>query len=169
MFNDLLDNNDQITKDISLYSNSLASVDIVLVTAHFKKRIDKFLAAGYKIYVHSGNWIGEDGVPAISPEVRDARWGTHTKTLICDDGFMIGTFNFDSRSAFYNTELAFFGDGNDTLTNVVKNSFLYRKDHLSDPPHAIKISEANDIHADAGFVKKLIMKVMRFVNLENLF
>lgn len=170
LFNDLLDDNEEINKDISLFTNSLASVDFPLVTAHFKKRIDRYLAAGYKIYVHSGNWLGEDGVPAISTKIRDARWGTHAKTHIYDeDGFMIGTFNFDSRSAYYNTELALFCDGNEILTNIVKDSLLYRKDHLSDPPRGIKINDADDIHADAGFFKRLLMKIMRFVNLEKLF
>ena len=108
-------------------------------------------------------WDFDDGIKENDIDLDSV---TH---IYDEDGFMIGTFNFDSRSAYYNTELALFCDGNEILTNIVKDSLLYRKDHLSDPPRGIKINEADDIHADAGFFKWLIMKIMRFVNLENLF
>ncbi|MGZ3807736.1 MAG: phospholipase D-like domain-containing protein [Bacteriovorax sp.] len=60
-------------------------------------------------------------------EVRRSNWGTHSKTIVFnDDSFMIGTFNIDNRSSFYNTEMALFCSGSPELTQDTRSSINTR-------------------------------------------
>ncbi len=114
--------------DINVYTNSLASTDAVYVAANLYLYIKHWARAGIKIFLHDGKFIPEE--PAMTPEAEKARWGTHDKTQVYESSthteVMIGTYNIDNRSNFYNTEMGLFCRGNDELTAEVKNNILNR-------------------------------------------
>lgn len=114
--------------DIEVYTNSLGSTDAVYVAANLYLYIKHWAKAGIKIWLHDSKFIN-DG-PAMTEEAQNARWGTHDKTQVYEASthteVMIGTYNIDNRSNFYNTEMAIFCRGNDDLTNEVKDSILRR-------------------------------------------
>jgi putative cardiolipin synthase len=114
--------------DISVYTNSLASTDAVYVAANLYLYIKKWAKAGIDIFLHDGKFLHEG--PAMTEEAEKARWGTHDKTQVYEASthteVMIGTYNIDNRSNFYNTEMAVFCRGNDELSGEVKESILRR-------------------------------------------
>jgi len=110
---------------MTIYTNSLASTDAIYVAANFYKSVFVWQALGVAPYVNSGKWIDEG--ETISKEVKNAKWGTHSKTQVYDDDeIMIGTYNIDNRSNFYNSEMALFCKGNYELVEEVRNSILGR-------------------------------------------
>ncbi len=113
--------------DIKIYTNSLGSTDAVYVAANFYTDVFKWQAAGVTPYIHNGKWIPEHDT--ISEGVKHAKWGTHSKTQVYDsDEVMIGTYNVDNRSNFYNSEMALFCKGNKELTNEVLNNISTRSE-----------------------------------------
>ncbi len=114
--------------DINVYTNSLASTDAVYVAANLYLYIKAWARAGIKIFLHDGKFLND--VPAMSAEAEKARWGTHDKSQVYESNthteVMIGTYNIDNRSNFYNTEMALFCRGNDELSLEVKDSILRR-------------------------------------------
>mgnify|MGYP005700383877 CR=1 FL=1 len=53
-------------------------------------------------------------------KVKEATWGLHSKTQVYDDDkFYVGTYNVDNRSAFYNTEMGLFCEGNKELVSDI--------------------------------------------------
>lgn len=114
--------------NIEVYTNSLGSTDAVYVAANLYLYIKRWAKAGIKIWLHDSSFI-HDG-PAMTEEAEKARWGTHDKTQVYEASthseVMIGTYNVDNRSNFYNTEMALFCKGNDELSLEVKNSILGR-------------------------------------------
>lgn len=101
--------------DIEVYTNSLGSTDAVYVAANLYLYIKAWAKAGIKIWLHDSTFI-HDG-PAMTEEAEKARWGTHDKTQVYESDshseVMIGTYNLDNRSNFYNTEMALFCRGNE--------------------------------------------------------
>ncbi|CBW25847.1 putative phopholipase D-family protein [Halobacteriovorax marinus SJ] len=121
MMYDLLDKN----INIKIYTNSLGSTDAVYVAANFYADVFKWQAEGVNPYIHNGKWIPEH--PTISEGVKTAKWGTHSKTQIYDnDEVMIGTYNVDNRSNYYNSEMAIFCKGNPELTKEVADNIHSR-------------------------------------------
>lgn len=111
-----------------IYTNSLASTDAVYVAANFYKKVFKWIKSGIEVFVHDGKAILE--TEFISDEVRDSVWGTHSKTHVYDqDEFMIGTYNVDNRSSFYNSEMGLFCKGSTALTKNVRDNILLRSNN----------------------------------------
>lgn len=114
--------------DINVYTNSLGSTDAVYVAANLYLYIKKWAEAGIKIYLHDGKFLN-DG-PAMDEGAEKAVWGTHDKTQVYESSshteVMIGTYNIDNRSNFYNTEMALFCRGNDELSRDVKEAIMAR-------------------------------------------
>ncbi|OUR99746.1 hypothetical protein A9Q84_01600 [Halobacteriovorax marinus] len=111
--------------DIEIYTNSLGSTDAVYVAANFYKDVFKWQAKGIVPYIHNGKWFPKH--ETISEGVKTAKWGTHSKTQIYDnDEVMIGTYNVDNRSNYYNSEMALFCKGNKELTAEVSASIEER-------------------------------------------
>lgn len=106
---------------IELYTNSLASTDAVYVAANLYLSLKEWANLGIDVYLHSGNWLGESD--EVSDKIKKARWGTHTKAQVYYTSqyseVMVGTYNVDHRSNFYNSEMAVFCRGNDELTEEV--------------------------------------------------
>jgi putative cardiolipin synthase len=111
--------------DIEIYTNSLGSTDAIYVAANFYKDVFKWQKAGVVPYIHDGKFIPEH--ETISEGVKTAKWGTHSKTQVYDNNeVMIGTYNIDNRSNYYNSEMALFCKGNYELTKEVVDNIHSR-------------------------------------------
>jgi len=116
-----------VKKDIKIeiYTNSLGSTDAVYVAANFYSDVFDWQKKGIVPYIHDGKWFPKH--PTVSEGVKTAKWGTHSKTQVYDnDEIMIGTYNVDNRSNYYNSEMALFCKGNKELTAEVSESILER-------------------------------------------
>ncbi len=109
---------------VSIYTNSLASTDGIFVSAQMYTGVKNWRESGVNIYFHDGNLSG----PTLETIdfAKNTRWGTHSKTQIYETSryteVMIGTYNIDNRSNFYNTEMALFCKGNNEFNEEVKKS-----------------------------------------------
>jgi putative cardiolipin synthase len=115
--------------EIDMYTNSLASTDAVYVAANLYIYAERWANLGINVFVHDGNYL-EEGAGVISPGVKTAMWGTHSKTQVYESEdyteVMIGTYNVDNRSNHYNTEMAIFCKGSEEIADEVKNSIAHR-------------------------------------------
>lgn len=113
-------------KKITILTNSLGSTDAIYVSTIFNDEVKNYTPnENFNAYIYKGKYSGESEL--YSDEVRNATWGTHSKTAVfSDDSFMIGTFNIDNRSNFYNTEMAIFCSGSPELTKDVKDNIKFR-------------------------------------------
>ncbi|MGL6257914.1 phospholipase D family protein [Vibrio sp. WXL210] len=88
--------------DITIITNSLASNDVFAVHGWYAKYRKPLLSGGVKIYEvkvdpsfkKNSSWLGS------------SRTSLHAKTFLIDrKGLFVGSFNFDPRSAYLNTEM----------------------------------------------------------------
>ena len=111
---------------IHIYTNSLASTDAIYVAANMYLGLQDWLSKGVQVYLHDGHWPGLN--PNTPVAIRNAIWGTHAKTQIYESTnsseVMIGSYNVDNRSNFYNNELAVFCKGNPQFTAEVKRGIV---------------------------------------------
>ena len=125
-YTEILDNLLERGTKVSIYTNSLNSTDAVFVASNFYLHLSSWLKKGMNMFLHDGKWSGGD--EPVMEGAREKDWGTHSKTQIFETSayseVMIGTYNMDNRSDYYNTELAVFCKGNDEFTNVVKNKIM---------------------------------------------
>lgn len=114
---------------VKLFTNSLASTDALPIATVFGNSVTAYTPhEGFGAFVYKGKYSGEGKIH--DKEVENATWGTHSKSMIfSDDAFMVGSFNFDNRSEYYNTELALFCSGSPELTADVKNNIQLRMDN----------------------------------------
>ncbi|WP_127716921.1 phospholipase D family protein [Halobacteriovorax sp. HLS] len=159
LMNTLIDKN----VDIEIYTNSLGSTDAIYVAANFYKDVFKWQEKGVVPYIHNGTWFPKH--PTISEGVKKAKWGTHSKTQIYDNNeVMIGTYNVDNRSNFYNSEMALFCKGNPELTAEVRESIHERSragykiigDHESVDSKDIR----TDVYGNPTGMSKFIMNAI---------
>lgn len=122
ILNNLLTNK----KKITILTNSLASTDAVYVSTVFTDEVKKFTPNPlFNAYIYKGNFSGESEL--YSDKVNKSIWGTHSKTMLFNkDSFMIGTYNVDNRSNFYNSEMAIFCQGSEQLAADVEDSIRLR-------------------------------------------
>lgn len=150
--------------DVSLYTNSLRSTDVLLMSSGLYLRLRGWLKKGMHVLFNDAHF-SERQTPALET-AKTSHWGTHAKTHIYETStyseVMIGTYNLDNRSDYFNTELAFFCKGNDDYTQDVKADVLglaskgLRVESLS---HAIdRNGEKINITGSSGF-KQLKMKL----------
>ncbi|WP_372651591.1 phospholipase D family protein [Halobacteriovorax sp.] len=149
--------------DIKIYTNSLGSTDAVYVAANFYTDVFKWQAAGVTPYIHNGKWVPEH--KTISEGVKHAKWGTHSKTQVYDqDEVMIGTYNVDNRSNYYNSEMALFCKGNQELTNEVLDNISQRSkagfkivgDHQAVDGNELEV----DVYGNPTKLSKLMMNLI---------
>lgn len=111
---------------MTLYTNSLRSTDSLMMSASLYMHLNGFLKKGMQVYFNDGAFSGlfEPAMDFI-PEVK---FGTHSKTHVYETSayteVMIGSYNFDNRSDYYNTEIAVFCKGNDDFTRNVKGDIM---------------------------------------------
>jgi putative cardiolipin synthase len=107
--------------DMTILTNSLGATDATYVSAAFYRVMHDWADIGVQSYLHNSKFYNHGRYGIVYPEVMNARWGLHSKTQVYyyedgTSGFMIGTYNIDNRSSFYNNEMAMFCDGSDELT-----------------------------------------------------
>lgn len=103
---------------VKLLTNSLNSTDAIYVYAAFDSIIKKWINKGIEAYIFKGNI--PDSYSALTPEISKARFGVHAKSFVFDSkDVIIGTFNFDPRSANLNTEMTVACDNNPELARIV--------------------------------------------------
>ncbi|WP_223296255.1 phospholipase D-like domain-containing protein [Shewanella halifaxensis] len=102
--------------DITILTNSLAATDVLAVHAGYRQYRQQLLEAGVKIYEvkanpeqkKSSSWTGS------------SKSSLHAKTFIIDKrSIFVGSFNFDPRSAWLNTEMGLIIDNQDLAGEVV--------------------------------------------------
>lgn len=145
---------------VKLFTNSLASTDAIHVSTVFGDTVMNYTPYDdFKAYVYRGNYSEERKLD--DEEVRKATWGTHSKSMVfSSDAFMIGSFNFDNRSSYYNTELALFCAGSPELTKDITENINKRVSN------AIKLDtngdpDCNEVHPEVGALKKALYYIIK--------
>lgn len=112
---------------LTVYTNSLASTDAIYVASNLYFDVYRWIEKGVQVHLHDGKYIGIN--ENVEEEVKNARWGTHSKVQIYESSKFteaaIGTYNIDNRSNFYNSEMMIFCRGNDEFTAQVKGEVEY--------------------------------------------
>lgn len=111
---------------ISIMTNSLASTDAIPVATVFSSTVRRFTPLkNFKAFVYKGHPPKE--TKFMNEEIENSSWGTHSKSIVfSDDSFMVGSFNMDNRSSFYNTEISIFCSGSEELAKDVKDNIKLR-------------------------------------------
>ena len=87
--------------EVTVVTNSLAATDVVAVHAGYKKYRRQLLEAGVSLYE-----VKADPDHKPSSWRGSSRTSLHAKTFVLDDkDVFVGSFNFDPRSAWINTEM----------------------------------------------------------------
>jgi cardiolipin synthase C len=152
VINDLLDKEVKV----SILTNSLGSTDAIYVSTLFNTEVRRYTPFElFNAYTYKGKFNHESEV--YNKKIAEAIWGTHSKTIVFnDDAFMIGTFNIDNRSSFYNTEMAIFCAGSTELRNDVLENIQFRMkgsyhlDKNGKPDDGSKVTEG------ASFYKRVL-------------
>lgn len=111
--------------EVKLLTNGLYSTDAIYVANVFNTRINKWLKKGLTATIYSGDVMPNSMF--VDEDITHSRIGTHSKSFVFDhDKFFVGSYNFDPRSNYYSLEMGVFCDGNEELTNVVKNNIEAR-------------------------------------------
>jgi cardiolipin synthase C len=114
---------------IDLYTNSLASTDAIYVAANLYLGIHFWRQKGINVYLKDGSYLYENEDPE-EEHLAKAKWGTHCKSMVYESSayteVMIGTYNIDNRSNFYNAEMAVFCKGNDEFSQEIRANILER-------------------------------------------
>lgn len=154
---------EQRRSKVSVMTNSLASTDAIPVATVFSDTIRRFTPfKNFKAYVFKGHFPQETKL--MSEEVENSTWGTHSKSVVFnDDSFMVGSFNMDNRSSFYNTELSIFCSGSKALTDDVKDNIKLRMggSHGLDQDGEIE-DECEDLNPNGlGPIKKALYWLLK--------
>lgn len=146
---------------ISILTNSLASTDAIYVSTVFNDTVKKYTPnENFSAHTYKGKFSNETDL--YSDEVRKATWGTHSKTMVfSEDAFMIGTFNIDNRSSFYNTELAIFCSGSKELAADVKNNIKKRMESSYHLNTSGTPDDCSDALGDVSTTKKAIYHLLK--------
>ena len=91
--------------DVTVHTNSLASQDVVAVNSHYKVWRAPLLDAGVRLYEARHDAAIKSTIVDTAP-VSAAVMGLHSKSLVIDRRLsVIGSANFDPRSALINSEM----------------------------------------------------------------
>jgi putative cardiolipin synthase len=136
---------------IDVLTNSLNSTDAIYVFDVFKAMIKKMLGNGLTAYMLKGDLPSTYDVLEAT---KTSRFGVHAKTFIFDNkDVVIGTYNFDPRSANYNAEMTITCNGNTEFASVVKEDIQKRMDA------SFKLTSESDLNETkfykVGFLKRI--------------
>jgi putative cardiolipin synthase len=151
--------------DIKFFTNSLNATDALHVATSLYRNVFKWARYGIKAIVHNGKYFKEHEL--VNTKAADAKWGTHSKTIVFDNkSFMIGSYNIDNRSAFYNTEVAIFCKGNQKLTDALVDDMDLRANEVGyeiiDENTAIDSNGKEvDPYANASLKQKYLLKLLK--------
>ncbi|MFA7523146.1 MAG: phospholipase D family protein [Halothiobacillaceae bacterium] len=126
---------------INVLTNSLAATDVALVYSGYAKRRKPLLKAGITLYEMRAE---EQNIgPRDNPRpFSSSSTSLHAKTLGMDgETFFIGSFNFDPRSAVFNTELGFLIDSPEIAT-ALQHAFEQR---IPERAYQVHLGEDGDL------------------------
>ncbi len=153
--------------ELNLYTNSLRSTDALFMSANLYLHLKGWLSKGMKVFFNDGKW-SERSETAMDT-AKTAGWGTHAKTHIYETTtyteVMIGTYNIDNRSDYYNTEMAVFCKGNDDFTKNVKSDVMALAEKglkVESAAHALSRSGERINITGASPFKQLKMKILTY-------
>lgn len=111
---------------VTIFTNSMASSDALIISTVFNDQVKTYTPnKNFNAYAYKGVFSEESEL--VSDEVKKSVWGIHSKSMIFNDNaFMVGTFNIDNRSNFYNSEMALFCQGSPELKRDVEDSIRFR-------------------------------------------
>ncbi len=155
--NNLLAKNTKIT----ILTNSLNSTDAIYVSTVFTDTVKKYTPnENFNAYTYKGTFSNESEL--MNDEIKNASWGTHSKTIVYNNNsFMVGTFNIDNRSNFYNTEMALFCSGSPELTNEILSNIKIRMKNSHHLNSAGRPDDGSDILEGASLTKKLLYFMLK--------
>lgn len=113
---------------VSVHTNSLASTDAIFMSSNLYLHFRHWVKKGLNIYLHDGKRTetNEEFISGVTPKL----FGNHAKSHVYESQnsseIMIGSYNIDNRSDFYNTEAALFCKDNQELTHELKQDILDR-------------------------------------------
>lgn len=112
--------------DISLLTNGLYSSDALPVASVFNHYVKSWIEKGLKASVYSGKALLPEEYYA-SHEIVNSKWGTHSKTMAIDEKLsVIGSYNFDPRSATFSMELVSACHDSPELAKEIENNINFR-------------------------------------------
>nr|WP_299244623.1 phospholipase D family protein [uncultured Halomonas sp.] len=128
--------------NINVLTNSLAATDVAMVHAGYAKWRKQLLEAGISLFEMTSN--EKNASPKTSPApLSSSSSSLHAKTFALDgETLFIGSFNFDPRSATFNTELGFL------IEDAGIAQALHRTFEQEIPTRAyqVRLSEKNDLY-----------------------
>ena len=141
--------------DVILLTNGIYSSDALPVSAVFNHYLDSWVSRGLVPSIYSGKKLFDDKY-YVSKKVAGSRWGTHSKTLSIDNELsVIGSYNFDPRSAVYSVELMVACYGNPELAKAIEANINLRRDN------GIIFNDAKDVR-DHEFYNVSLFKKMGY-------
>lgn len=145
--------------DIRFLTNSLYSSDAIYVVSAFYGIVKKWISKGIDPYIFKGT-LPED-YPTINQDIARGRFGIHAKSFVFDNkDVVIGTFNFDPRSANLNNEMTIACDNNPELAKNVKED-IDKKMKSSIHLHSDKAADDAQFY-NTGFFKKIGFYLMKY-------
>ena len=125
---DIVSNSLSSGVEVSLLTNGIYSSDALPVAAVFNHYLKSWIEKGLNPSVYSGKNLLDESF-YVSKKVANTRWGTHSKTLSIDgDLSVIGSYNFDPRSAVYSMELMVACHGNKGLAQAIEDDINFRRE-----------------------------------------
>lgn len=112
---------------VTLLTNSLNSTDAIFIYAVFNNIIKSWIQKGLNAYIYKGN--SPETYLGFHNDTDKIRYGIHAKSFVFDNkDVVIGTFNFDPRSANLNTEMTIACENNPELAKRVTDDIQDRLD-----------------------------------------
>lgn len=162
----IVDNHSKVSLDtalqnnvkVKLLTNSLNSTDAIYVYSVFDSIIKKWLDKGLESYIYKGD-IPEN-YETLTEEISKSRFGVHAKSFVFDKkDVVIGTYNFDPRSANLNTEMTVSCDNNPELAQVVLDDIDGR---IKGSFHLDSAKTVDDLQFyNTGFLKRITYYVLK--------
>lgn len=146
---------------INILTNSLGSTDAIYVSTVFAEDVRAYVPLeNFRAYIYTGFFSNENNL--MNEEIKNAVWGTHSKTMVFnDDAMMIGTFNIDNRSSFYNTEMAIFCKDSKGLRDDVQDNIEVRMKMSKKLGKNGRPEDGSKLLANTSFTKKLLYFMLK--------
>lgn len=144
--------------NVTLLTNSLNSTDAIYVYDVFDSIIKGWIKKGLNSYIYKGTL--PENYEVINDGISKARFGVHAKTFVFDKkDVVIGTYNFDPRSANLNTEMTISCENNPELARVVSEDIEGRMKNSLHLDSAKTVDEVE--FYNVGFFKRITYYLLK--------
>lgn len=144
--------------EVSLLTNGLNSTDAIYVFDVFKSIVKDWINKGLVAYTFKGEKPASYAV--VDESISKARFGVHAKTFVIDNKeTIIGTYNFDPRSANYNAEMTVSCNDNEELAKLVTDDVEMRMNDAFKLDTTEKVDET--AFYKVGFLKRLTYGILK--------